>query len=352
MWPSPSSPGYGSFVKNVVNELEANLIFCKYQAIIVGRSRSKLEKIIKYIKFYFDIVKFYFREFDFVYIHFPNQALPILVPLYCLRKKNVIINLHGEDLLYKTSGLSGFLGRLNDWFMRKVNAIVVPSEYYKELAIKRTNCDPNKIIVSPSGGINSNAFYYSESSHTNQGILHLGYVGRIDTNKGWRQFVEALLLMPKGYRYKATIIGDGAEAHDLLSFLHANSSLNIEYLSHIQQNDLRRYYSEFDLLIFPTMRAEESLGLVGIEAMACGTPVIGSNIGGVPSYLKNGYNGYLVEPGSLQCIVEKILNYYQLDESEKYEMIQNCVNTGKKYYSSNVGYSLAAEIRKIIHCGI
>ena len=49
-----------------------------------------------------------------------------------------------------------------------------------------------------------------------------------------------------------------------------------------------------DLLIFSSSRTGESLGLTGIEAMACGVPVIGSDIGGIASYVENGSNGWLV----------------------------------------------------------
>lgn len=348
MWPTKEFPGYGSFVKNVVDGLNENEIYCSHFAIIGGRATSTIDKLAKYINFYFKILYNYFRKYDFIYVHFPNQALPILIPLYSVFKKRIIINLHGEDLLYKKQGLSLILGKLNDWFMRRVDAIIVPSHYYKNRTLERINCCPDKIFVSPSGGINPNSFYCEDLNITIKDELHLGYVGRIDPNKGWQQFIDTLKLLPKDFKYQATIIGNGSQVTTLINELKSINSSCIQYVPHVFQQDLRRYYSSFDLLIFPTMREEESLGLVGIEAMACGTPVIGSNIGGIPSYLISGYNGFLVQPGKVDEIVEYIIYFSRLDQYERYRMRQNCISLSKHYYASNVLSSLATFIKEQI----
>ena len=78
------------------------------------------------------------------------------------------------------------------------------------------------------------------------------------------------------------------------------------------------------------------MGLVGIEAMACGTPVIGSKIGGIPSYLIDRYNGFLVEPGNAEHIVNCVLEYNQLSLCQREEYYNNCINKSKEFFSEKV----------------
>lgn len=348
MWPSGDNPGYGSFVRNIVDGLEDNSYECTCRAVIVGRPKSMLDKLRRYLQFYVSIILNYFKDYEFIYIHFPNQALPILIPLFLIKRKKVIVNLHGEDLLYKDRGLSGMLGRMNDWFLSKVDAAVVPSDYYRQVALERIHCNPEKILVSPSGGISPSAFYPERPEASDSSVTYIGYVGRIDPNKGWRQFVEVVSRLPEDFKFKATLIGTGSEVGDLKKEIESVKPRDVEYVSHVVQHELRKYYSRFDLLIFPTMRKEESLGLVGIEAMACGTPVIGSDIGGIPSYLKDETNGFLVEPGNVDAIIDRVLRYSEMSADEKEAMKMNCIERSKAYYTHNVAEELARKFNEIL----
>ncbi len=347
MYPDVDSPGYGSFVKNVEEGLANYGIKSKCSALIIGRPTSLLNKCYKYILFYINIVRHYFKIYDFIYIHYPNHALPCLMLCYLIKKQKVIVNLHGEDLLYPQKGISLLLGKLNDYFLKKVDAIVVPSNYYKEIVKNRIQ--ENKIIiVSPSGGINDELFYPKQFQYNDGNIYHLGFVGRIDPHKGWREFLEAISKLPNPPNFKATIIGYGSEVEALHEYLSTNTKCHIDYIPKVAHEELREYYSKFDLLLFPSMRKEESLGLVGIEAMACGTPVIGSNIGGIPSYLTHKKTGFLVTPGDTSEIAKYVVEYCQLDISGKEYLYNNCIKDSKNYYSKKVIKDLAESFRKLL----
>lgn len=348
MYPDINSPGYGSFVKNVEDGLANYGFKSKFSALIIGRPTSFINKCYKYILFYINIVRHYFKSYDFIYIHYPNHALPCLILCYLIKKQKIVINLHGEDLLYPQSGISLLLGRLNDYFLKKVDAIVVPSNYYKEIVQSRVQ-DKKVIIVSPSGGINNELFYPKRFQYNNGNIYHLGYVGRIDPNKGWREFIDAISKLPDPSSFKATIIGYGSEVEVLKEYLSTNTKCHIDYIPKVAHEDLREYYSKFDILLFPSMRKEESLGLVGIEAMACGTPVIGSNIGGIPSYLTHKRTGFLVTPGNTSQIAKYVVEYCQLDRSEKENYYNNCIEDSKKYYSKKVIKDLAESFIKLLN---
>lgn len=83
------------------------------------------------------------------------------------------------------------------------------------------------------------------------------------------------------------------------------------YLGPKTHQELNELYNQSDVMIFPTM-LYESLGLVGIEAMACGCPVIGSNIGCLPEYIKDGITGFLFESGNSHELAERITYFINL----------------------------------------
>ena len=343
MYPNEQYPGYGSFVKNVVEGLRLRGYDFIATALIVGRSTSLFDKVKKYIRFYLQILSGYFKKYDFIYVHFPNQSLLLLLPLYLFRPVKVIVNLHGEDLLYEHRGISWLLGLMNDYFLKKVDAVVVPSDYFKQIVLERIGCISSKLIVSPSGGIDKSCFFPS-GQKKNDALLHLGYVGRIEEGKGWYDFIQILVSIPKSVHYKATIIGNGSQEKIMKTLLKEKGLERIMYISHIPQNKLRYYYSDFDLLVFTSSRREESLGLVGIEAMACGTPVLGSAIGGISSYLIDGYNGFLTPVGDLEQQVDAIMRFYSLSKEKKEQMKCHCLLTASKYYSNRVIDTLAEDI--------
>lgn len=84
------------------------------------------------------------------------------------------------------------------------------------------------------------------------------------------------------------------------------------------------YYSAADALVIASK--SETQGLVVVEAMACGTPVIGVNSGAIPEMIEDGKNGYLFEPGNVKELTEKI----EMFESSRL-MEKNAIETSKDY---------------------
>lgn len=99
-------------------------------------------------------------------------------------------------------------------------------------------------------------------------------------------------------------------------------------------------------MIFPTM-LYESLGLVGIEAMACGCPVIGSDIGCLPEYIKEGITGFLFEPGNSHELAERIVDFYKLTEKQRNTMRLEAIRYVDKYESRKISQALINKIKEI-----
>lgn len=341
MYPSLDNPGYGVFVKNIIVGLNKEGVKTRCMSVISGRGNNVFSKIFKYIIFYCSICFHYFKKYDYIYVHFPTYSAPILYILMHINKKKLIINYHGEDLLYQNeSWLQQKLGVISDKLTRKfANIVVVPSTYYKRITLSRCLAKVENIIVSPSGGIDCNVFY-SKRNRVMKDYFHLGYVGRLEELKGILEFIDACVLISKKYKIKVTIIGYGPLNEIVKEKTKQYSFFEIIY--GIIQTQLTNYYNNFDLFYFPSKRKTESLGLVGIEAMACGTPVVGSNIGGITSYLKHKKNGYISDVNNLiNDMVKYTEQYINLSTIEKHNMTENCIKTSLSYHNDVVCKNLA-----------
>lgn len=179
-------------------------------------------------------------------------------------------------------------------------------------------------------GVNQNLFYpskkesvYQESgfSEDNQILL---YVGRVEPIKGLMTVIEALALLnqsdnPLSEKLKLIVIGGGKEGLELSQNNESNRAKaavqafglteKIVFLGSKEQNALKSYYSAADALIVPSLY--ESFGLVVVEAMACGTPVLVSNVGKMRTIVKVGKNGYSFAPGSPESLKNGLIEFFQ-----------------------------------------
>ncbi|MGB8324546.1 MAG: N-acetyl-alpha-D-glucosaminyl L-malate synthase BshA [Candidatus Acidiferrum sp.] len=109
--------------------------------------------------------------------------------------------------------------------------------------------------------------------------------------------IEIFALVREKMPARLVMIGDGpdrAPAEELARKLGVQN--DVLFLG--QQNEVQEKLSQADLFLLPSKL--ESFGLAALEAMACETPVIATNVGGLPEVVENGVDGYLVEPGDVK----------------------------------------------------
>lgn len=318
MYPSEKYPHYGVFVENTVNVLKSAGF--KLHIISIKKVDNKLNKLFKYILFYTkSILYILFGNYEIIYAHYASHtAFPVLIGNFFKRKK-VIVNVHGNDVIPETGEDIKYL-KLTSKLLTRSDGIICPSEYFKMYLIKNYNIDPLKLVVYPSGGVNTKLFAKMSKSLAREKIGvdlnydYIGYISRIEKNKGWDIFLKACKEIINTYKnIKIIVVGDGSQIDEynrLVDELNIrNYIIKYELLS---QEKIMYVYNALNVFVFPSNRKSESLGLVGLEAMACQALVVVSDKYGPSSYSIDLENSFIFESGnekSLYKSISKALDY-------------------------------------------
>jgi glycosyltransferase involved in cell wall biosynthesis len=146
-------------------------------------------------------------------------------------------------------------------------------------------------------------------------------VARLDASesyKGIEQVLDALPLIVESFPDVIyCVIGDGTDRMRLEQFAEQKKiSRYVNFLGRVSEDTLMSYYNWCDVFLLPSQG--EGFGLVYLEAMACGKPVIAGNHGGAPEVVDNGVTGYLVDHDdvrSLTKVISELLANDSLRES-------------------------------------
>jgi D-inositol-3-phosphate glycosyltransferase len=135
------------------------------------------------------------------------------------------------------------------------------------------------------------------------------FVGRFAPLKGIDKLMEAVAQLQHHERLRLVIVGgDGYSTKELERFRKLSRELAIQdsvtFVGRVEQNNLPPYYSAADVLAVPSHY--ESFGLVALEALASGTPVVATGVGAMESILKEGETGHVVANGSSRSLANGI----------------------------------------------
>jgi 1,4-alpha-glucan branching enzyme len=162
-------------------------------------------------------------------------------------------------------------------------------------------------------GIDLNYFYTKKSKEK-----YLFTLCRLTKFKNVHIAIESIKKI-RNKDYKLIIGGEGEEKNNLIALTKRLSlSDRIHFIGQVPFTKLPKLYAEAKLVLFTSFN--EPFGLVPVEALACGTPVIGANSGGLKETVKHNYNGVLLDDMSPDNLA-KTINYLLID-SDKYNTLQ------------------------------
>lgn len=138
------------------------------------------------------------------------------------------------------------------------------------------------------------------------------FVGRLGPEKGIQTILEAWQILGSEAP-KLKIVGEGPLAQEI-STRTAALSLNIDLLGAQPRSSVMELMKNARMLVFAS-RWYEGFPLVIVEALACGTPVLGSSIGGIPELIVEGSTGALFQPANAPALAQGVLRLSQLLDS-------------------------------------
>jgi D-inositol-3-phosphate glycosyltransferase len=229
--------------------------------------------------------------------------------------------------------------------------------------------DPAKIEVVPCG-VDLELFYprprvesraYLEMPAGHKLVL---FVGRIEPLKGIDVLIEAMALVLKKHKHLRDdiclcIIGGEPDVdpanmnREMARLQEMREKLGIAdvvtFLGKRDQEALPFHYSAAEVCVVPSHY--ESFGMVALEAMACGTPVIASRVGGLTFTVRDGSTGFLVPNDDPQALAEK-LSQLLTDERLRKEMGQQAATVARRYGWPIVARQIIAAYRELVTHGL
>jgi len=287
-------------------------------------------------------------KFDLVHAHWsiPQGFTGLLVRK--TRGIPCVTSLHGSDV----HGLNfPFLRGLNGKVILGSDVCTANSKATAERAQRISGRDDIRVIPM---GVDIDFFSKSVGRVTGQNqkgrqqkiIL---YAGRLIDVKGVEYLIKALpAVLEKQANAKLLVVGSGPCKGDLVSVserLHLQEK--VVFQDAVSQDELVRYYSMADVFVLPSVTTDEGetegLGVVLLEAMASGVPVIGTGVGGIPDIIKDGETGLLALEKTPHDLAEKILRLWT-DEELRRRVTEKGLDFVKDEFSWGV---VATKFKKI-----
>jgi glycosyltransferase involved in cell wall biosynthesis len=288
---------------------------------------------------YFQLKKIINQEKpDIINAHTPVPFISDLVTT--IAPKKTVVTYH-NDLIKE--GILNYLCKiyyflLGNRTLRICNKIIATSNIYVEKSpyLKKLK---NKIeIVSPGVDLNT---YNTEiekgflNKQNHKKIVFVGTLSKFHAHKGVEYLIRALNLI-EIEKIHLFICGKGNNIYNLKKVANElGVSDKISFLGFVSDQDLPKIYRDCNIVVLPTYNKAEGFGMVLAEANACGTPVIGSNVGGIPAVIKDGFNGLLVSPRNEKDLANKI-SYLLSNEKVAREIGKNGAKMAIKSWDWNM----------------
>ncbi|GGM22976.1 glycosyl transferase [Paraliobacillus quinghaiensis] len=249
------------------------------------------------------------EQLDILHVHYamPHAICAILAKQMAKRDVKIVTTLHGTDIT--VLGIDKSLKKMITHGIENSDAVTAVSHSLVKQTQEMLAVDKNIDVVY--NFVDESEYFYRDTADlraqyqikpNEKVIIHISNFRKV---KRIQDIIYAFYETRKNVPSKLLLIGDGPEYSEIHQLVE---SLGIEdYVLFLgKQNNIADILSIADIKLL--LSEKESFGLVLIEAMACGVPCIGTNVGGIPEVIKDGENGYIVELGDIASIVEKMTN--------------------------------------------
>ncbi|MBN2711482.1 MAG: glycosyltransferase [Planctomycetes bacterium] len=262
---------------------------------------------------------------DIVHLHFPNP----LAAWHCLRAKpkGAWLGLHHSDIIRQRL-FAAPANFVQGKFYQKAAAITIPTPRHAEFSSLLSNFrDKCRVIhfgIDPAPFAEDGGHVASVLPEEWQGKPFFLFVGRLVYYKGVDVLLKALAAIDGA---RLAVVGTGplraeleALARSLCLMGEGDDGGRVNFCDEVSSEDLHCLYRQTRALVLPSVARSEAFGMVQLEAMAAGRPVISTNLpSGVPYVNVDGETGIIVEPGDVESLRKALENLLcSVDMADEY----------------------------------
>lgn len=253
------------------------------------------------------------EQFDVIHLHEPmTPTLPLSVLRHVpLSPQSVVV---GTFHAYRESNHPGYeyIKPIFERFFDRLDGRIAVSEVVRDFLIPYFPGDyriiPNGIDVERFGDPALRPIERFDDSKRN--IL---FVGRLDKRKGFKYLLQAFAQVKKAVpEARLMVVGayDKEDKAPYVLYARQHRLRDVRFIGYVSEDDLPRYYRTCHVFCAPST-GFESFGIILLEAMAAGKPIVASNIAGYRSVLEDGEEGLLVEPEDERDLAEALIRLLQ-----------------------------------------
>jgi len=340
------------FFRYLPEKLEIN-----HQSIpdIVKTISGKIKVSIMISRFFFYSLTTCARDKDYIFHGhwaFPSGYLAYI--LAKILKKKFIVTVHGSEipLLQKIS----FLRKLTINGLNHSHKVFASNQYLKNRLIEMGVNQEKISLVRPIPNFVKQKFEKQELENFKKSITKTEnkivlFVGRLTEVKGVEFLINAIPEI-KDQKIHLIIAGDGILFDSLNKIVKSLEITDkVTFLGAVNSEQLAKSYGIADVFVLPSIITStgitEGTGLVILEAMYFGIPVIASSVGGIPETITNEFNGLLVKPKDPIDIAQAITRIFENEDLEK-KIVQNAMETVKEFMPTTIAEKYLAEIPNIL----
>lgn len=253
------------------------------------------------------------QNFDAIHAHwiFPQGFLALLATIVSRQSIPVVVTSHGGDLY----GLRGqLLSRIKKWVLLRASGITVVSHAMRRDVAEMTGNQVDSKVLSM--GVALQSVFIPPLLQGGRDRCQILFVGRLVEKKGVDVLLRALPKVQANFpAVHLTIVGDGPERSRLECLAKELDVFEIvEFAGRKPNAEIVDFYRSAGVFVMPSIIAadgdQEGLGLVAVEAMGCGCPVIASDLAAIQDVVSDGATGVLFRAGDHEALAAALLRLF------------------------------------------
>ena len=295
-------------------------------------------------------------DLDIVHAHSPIPYSDLPALMYAKRKKVPFLltyQFDGQETggnFMRNTGVSIYNKVFINRVLDSAEVIIATTRSYAEESPFLKNY-LDKIVVIPNG---INLEEVTTNLTREESRIKLGlplnktkiilFLGSLVPYKGPDILLKAFKIVKKEFPEVKLIFGGRGQMLVELQSMAKQFGLedDVIFLGFVEEEDKALYYKSADIFSLPSTNMAESFGIVNLEAMASGIPVVGSNLGGIPDIVKEEENGLLAKPRDPQSLANSLLKLLKDDD-----LRQKMGNNGRKMAGNYTWDKIAKETENL-----